>query len=205
MNKKSFRAQVIVCDPPWSFSDGLKMSDVKRGAQSNYSTMNVQDLKNLSVKDITDPDGCLLALWCPSSFLKEGLEIMTGWGFQQKTTYVWVKSKKKLPKDLQLDQSLSFGMGRTFRASHEIALIGINNTKIYKALQNKSQRTVSFAPNLGHSVKPETLQDSLDLMFPHADKIELFARRDRKGWTCLGNECPSSKGEDIVVSLEKLL
>lgn len=205
MKKKVFRAQVIVCDPPWSFSDGLKMSDVKRGAQSNYSTMNIQDLKNLPVKNIADPGGCLLALWCPSSFLKEGLEIMTEWGFQQKTTYVWVKSKKKLPKDLQLDQSLSFGMGRTFRASHEIALIGINDTEIYKTLQNRSQRTVSFAPNLGHSVKPETLQDSLDLMFPHADKIELFARRDRKGWTCLGNECPSSKGEDIAVSLEKLL
>jgi len=203
MKKQVF--QVICADSPWSFSDGLKMSSVKRGAKSNYNTMSTQQLQALRVKDIADPNGCLLALWCPSSLLKGGLEIMEAWGFQLKTTYVWVKSKKNLPQDLKLDQSLSFGMGRTFRASHEVALIGINNTKIYQALQNKSQRSVSFAPNLGHSVKPETLQDSLDLMFPKTNKIELFARRERNGWTCLGNECSASKGEDIIVSLEKLL
>jgi N6-adenosine-specific RNA methylase IME4 len=99
---------------------------------------------------------------------------------------------------------LSFGMGRLFRQTHEICLIGTSNNKIYKSLKNKSQRSVSFAPNLKHSAKPEHLQDSLDIMFPGANKLELFARREKKGWTCLGNECPSSLGEDIAVSLSKL-
>lgn len=205
MKKKAFRAQVVVCDPPWNFSDRLAMSDVKRGAQSNYSTMSIKDLQDLPIQNFVDPNGCLLALWCPSSLLKDGMGIMESWGFQLKTTYVWVKNKKNLPKDLILDQSLSFGMGRTFRASHELALIGINSTKIYQHLENKSQRSVSFAPNLGHSIKPETLQDSLDLMFPKANKLELFARRERKGWLCLGNQCPTTVGEDIIVSLANLM
>jgi N6-adenosine-specific RNA methylase IME4 len=196
--------QVIVCDPPWKFSDNLTMSDIKRGAQSNYSTMSIEDLKKLPVAKLADPSGCLLALWCPSSLLKEGLDIMQAWSFKLKTTYVWVKSIKNPRATRDIGGNLSFGMGRTFRAAHELALIGINNTKIYQSLENKSQRSVSFAPNQGHSIKPERLQDSLDCMFPKANKLELFARRSRVGWTCLGNECPSSLGEDITTSIENL-
>lgn len=98
---------------------------------------------------------------------------------------------------------LAFGMGRLFRQTHEICLIGTNNNAIYKKLQNKSQRSVSFAENLKHSAKPEHLQNSLDLMFPTAEKLELFARRIRPGWTCLGNEI--CNGEDIRDSLKKLV
>ncbi len=98
---------------------------------------------------------------------------------------------------------LSFGMGRLFRQSHEICLIGTNNNKVYKHLTNKSQRSVSFAENLKHSAKPENLQDSLDIMFPKGKKMELFARRRRPGWECLGNEI--CNGEDITVSLAKLI
>ena len=45
--------------------------------------------------------------------------------------------------------------------------------------------------------------DSLEIMFPASKKIELFARRERAGWTCLGNEVGSK--EDIRVSLSKLI
>lgn len=216
------------------------MSDVARGAASNYKVMNIEDIKNLPIKDITDPDGAILALWVPSSMLQDGLDTMKAWGFNQKQTYIWVKSKieplaefnklfklavKKLlnkdyfslldfkeiikkafdasSKSFNMTTMLSFGMGRLFRQSHEICLIGTNNNKIYKSLLNKSQRSVSFAQNMKHSSKPEDLQNSLDIMFPNVqNKIELFARRNRTGWTCLGNEV--CNGEDIRVSLAKL-
>jgi N6-adenosine-specific RNA methylase IME4 len=98
---------------------------------------------------------------------------------------------------------LAFGMGRLFRQTHEIALIGINNKKIYSLLENKSQRSVSLDLNLKHSKKPDHLQNSLELMFPTAEKIEIFARREKEGWTCLGNEV--CNGEDIYDSIAKLL
>jgi N6-adenosine-specific RNA methylase IME4 len=233
--------QVIVADPCWSFSDKLTMSDVKRGAASNYPTMSLTDLKSLPIKEIADPEGAILALWVPSSLLQQGLELMSAYGFQQKQSYIWVKVKKNIPdllvkstinnikkyikdnlldftdyifnyglKDLltksfnfSLQDTLSFGMGRLFRQTHEICLIGTNNNKIYQQLQNKSQRSVSFAPNLKHSAKPEHLQDSLELMFPNANKIEMFARRLRPGWECLGNEVQN--GLDIREALAKLI
>jgi len=46
----------------------------------------------------------------------------------------------------------------------------------------------------------------LEKMFPGEEhhKIELFARRDKTGWTCVGNESPSTPGEDIRVSIDRL-
>lgn len=112
----------------------------------------------------------------------------------------WAVALAERPIDF--NDMLSFGMGRLFRQTHEICLIGINNTGIYKKLLNKSQRSVSFGENLRHSAKPEHLQDSLELMFPNTEKLELFARKVRPNWTCLGNEI--CNGEDIHDSLKKL-
>jgi len=228
---------IIVADPPWIFKDTLKMSDVKRGAAANYNVMSISDIRQLPIKDITDPNGAILALWVPSSLLQQGLDTMKDWGFTHKQTYVWVKTKKepftkftkwikksilKYPqvvydkfaynrainsiidniKNITLDETLSFFMGRLFRQTHEICLIGVSNNKIYKKLANKSQRSVSFGVNLKHSAKPEDLQDSLETMFPNSNKLELFARRLRTDWVCLGNEV--CNGEDIRVSLAKL-
>jgi mRNA m6A methyltransferase catalytic subunit len=240
MSNPTFR--VIVADPPWSFKDSLKMSDVARGAAANYKVMTISDIKQLPIKDYADPSGAILALWVPSSLLQEGLDTMKAWGFKHKQTYIWVKTKKeplkglvkstrKLFSDLkslakamvrvgadtadlkkefnstikqfEMNSLLAFGMGRLFRQTHEICLVGTNNNKIYKQLKNKSQRSVSFGENLKHSAKPEHLQDSLEIMFPKGRKLELFARRHRAGWECLGNEI--CNGEDITVSLAKLV
>jgi N6-adenosine-specific RNA methylase IME4 len=206
----------IVADCPWNFSDTLKMSDVKRGASANYPVMSIQDICDLPVKEIADPTGCLLALWVPSSLLEDGLRVMNAWGFKSKSTYVWVKRKKNIfsvllkniiqlsSGEIKLEDMLGFGMGHSFRQCHEICLIGINNSGIYKKLQNKSQRSVCIEENMKHSAKPENLQDSLDLMFEGGGdkKIELFARRQRKGWTCLGNEI---NGKDIKEELLEII
>lgn len=222
--------RVIVADPPWPFNDSLRMSDVKRSSEANYDVMTIADIRQLPIKNYIHPDGSILALWVPGSLLQDGMDTMKDWGFQQKQVYVWAKTKKdtSIKKDVyktaqQVHEDLSggfsedeildnltvdpngllaFGMGRLFRQTHEICLIGTSSNKIYQKLKNKSQRSVCLSPNLGHSSKPENLQDSLDLMFPRGKKLELFARRHRKGWVCLGNEI--CDGEDIRVSLAKL-
>lgn len=224
--------QVIVADPPWSPSDSLSMSAIKRGAAANYPVMSIDEICELPVKNVADSDGCVLALWVLGSMLEDGLKVMKAWGFEQKQVYVWVKTKKQKsinelafqdslkiirgwknnPKELVNyllkssfivgDWLLSFGMGRLFRQSHEICLIGVNNTKIYKKLNNKSQRSVCFFENQGHSTKPEHLQDSLDKMFPGTNKLEMFARRKRQGWTVIGHDV--SNGEHINTSLLSL-
>lgn len=102
-----------------------------------------------------------------------------------------------------LDDVLAFYMGRLFRQTHEICLIGTRG-KIYNKLKNKSQRSVSFDVNLKHSAKPETLQDRLEIMFLNAKYLELFARRNRKDWECAGFECPTTLNEDVRDSIIRL-
>ncbi len=190
---------VIVSDPPWAFGDTLKKMKKKtrRSAASQYSTMSAAEVAALDVKSLANPKGCVLALWVPSSLLVDGINVMNAWGFTYKSMYIWVKTKKKV-KDI--DNALAFGMGRLFRNVHEIALIGTMG-KVYANLENHSQRTVILAPNMGHSIKPEALQDSLDLMYPGGNKLEMFARRHRSGWTCVGNALSNC---DITVSIQSL-
>lgn len=115
-------------------------------------------------------------------------------------------SIKNTIESFDLNDALRFGMGRLLRNTHEIALIGTKG-KIYSKLKNKSQRTVHFYKALKHSAKPEGLQDKLDIMFKgsRTAKLEMFARRQRKGWTCVGNEVEGPHfGEDIRDSLDRL-
>jgi len=192
--------EVIVADPPWEFNDRLRMSSVKRGAESQYPVMSLEILCGLPIPLIADQTGCLLALWVPSSMLDTGLKVMGNWGFTLKQTYVWVKTTYRV-NDPENRDTLAFGMGRLFRQAHEIALIGINNPGIYSKLVNRSQRSLCIEPNVRHSTKPENLQDSLDLMFPHTKKLEIFARRKRDGWLCLGNELSGKKIQDEIIEV----
>ena len=220
---------LIVADPPWAFSDKLSMSKVKRGAEAQYKgTLSLQDIKDLPVKYIA-AENAVLALWVPSSMLKDGLETMEAWGFNFKQTHIWVKTKKEPLKgllkiigkkwlgllnkkdltevleDFDISEILAFGLGRLFRQTHEICLIGTRGN-VYDKLENKSQRSVHFGPVTKHSEKPEDLQDMLDKMFPSFEKkIELFARRDRIGYDCFGNECKSTYGQDIRYCLWNMI
>ena len=194
--KKTFG--VIVADPPWSFSDKLKYSgEVKRAADSFYPTLNLAEIKKLPVGELA-AENCILALWVPSAFLQAGMDVMSEWGFNYKQLWIWGKTSKKNPLNL------AFGMGRLARNCHEPLLVGVKG-KYTKFLKNHSQRNLFMHPTMKHSQKPESIQTSLDKMFPDWDKLEIFARRDRAGWTCIGNEAPGTTGEDIRDSIGDLL
>jgi len=231
---------IIIADCPFEFTDRLQMSNTKRGAVDQYPVLSLENIKNLPLQEVIAKDA-LLAFWVPSALLPEGLEIMKKWGFKFKQSFIWVKIKKnpleKLAKNLKsqfrkktlsanqidniinsfsLNESLWFGMGHTFRNTHEICLIGTRG-KILSHLRNKSQRSVDlhslvYRNQVQHSAKPESLQISLETMFDESlSKLELFARRERLGWTCIGNEIeilqPNGQlqtGEDIRESLDRL-
>lgn len=221
------KAELLVIDPPYGFSDKLKMSDVKRSPESQYkSVLDNHAILNLKIEEIS-ADDAVLALWVPSTLIEFGLECMKAYGFEFKQTWIWVKSKKeplgklkkqikkslkkkenseellKLIDNFDLNDSLGFYMGRIFRQTHEVCLIGIRG-KVHKSLKNKSQVSVFIGPNPVHSEKPEALQDRLEKMYPdYTNKLELFARRDRDEFICYGNECPSSINLDIRECIEK--
>ena len=200
MSNKGKKFGVIIADPPWKFSDDLKyerMDKTRRGASSMYPTLSLSEICALPVNELAE-ENALCALWVPSAFLKAGIDVLEGWGFTYKQLWIWGKRSKSNPLNL------AFGMGRLARNCHEPCLIGIKG-KYTKFLKNHSQRNLFMHTSLPHSSKPESIQDSLELMFPQWDKLELFARRARPAWTCIGNECPTTQGEDIRDSISDLL
>ena len=199
------QARVIVSDPPWAFDDKLPSGEGKtrRGAAQQYPVLDLGEILRLRVEDVA-ADDAILALWCPAAMLHAGLMTMQAWGFDYKQTWIWVK-RKKGHQPCHVD-GLAFGMGRYARSCKEMVLVGTRGSVI-RHLKTRSERDVIIAPATPHSEKPEELQDQLDRMFPDGGRVELFARRDRDGtppWLCVGNECPTTMGEDIRDSLARL-
>lgn len=91
---------------------------------------------------------------------------------------------------------LAFGMGRYFRGCTEHALIGTRG-KCSQLVVSKSERNAEQTPALPHSQKPYGLHECIERMFPAGRWLELFARRERKGWLCVGNEAPGYEDIDI--------
>jgi N6-adenosine-specific RNA methylase IME4 len=174
----------LVADPPWQFGD--KLPGDGRGAAKNYSTLSLEDIKNFLLPDLA-PD-CRLFLWRVASMQEEALAVMKAWGFTLKTEIVWQKlTANGLPW---------FGMGRTVRASHETCLIGVRGRP---PVLNRSIRSTFSAPYTRHSGKPEEFFDLVEQLSP-GPYVELFARRSRPGWTCLGDEVESSVDKYSVVA-----
>ena len=210
--------RVVAADPSWAFGDHLTMSEVPRGAASNYAVMTTDDVAALPVGECMAEDA-VCVLWRPSSMAEDGARVMRAWGFRPVGEWVW--SKRPAPptpaevqaivteamaegvgaKELAARISrrigkLHFGLGRLARAAKEVAAVGVRGSP-YRHLRDRATRDVFEAPALAYSVKTEVVQDALERMFPDGPYLELFARRARTRWFCAGNESPATLGQDL--------
>lgn len=78
----------------------------------------------------------------------------------------------------------------TLRFSHEYLLWFYKKGKILMPIQECRGKytTVMREKSTVHSRKPVSAYEIIENMFPDAKKIELFARRERSGWDCWGDE-----------------
>lgn len=165
---------VICADPPWSFGDTLP--GASHGAAKNYDVMGIDGICDFTLPPLTED--AYLFLWRVSSQVEEAYRVVRAWGFVPKSEIVWQKlTTNGLPW---------FGMGRHVRASHETAIIAVRGRP--KPI-SRSVRSTFSAPAGKHSEKPEAFYDLIEKL-ASGPYVELFARRQRPGWTCLGNEMP---------------
>jgi N6-adenosine-specific RNA methylase IME4 len=93
--------------------------------------------------------------------------------------------------------SAYFGPGNYTGQNVEDVWVGVRGDTPWPSLRaRRDVRSVVFAPRGRHSAKPEAVQDRIEALWPEATpRLELFARRRRKGWAAWGNEAP---GCDLV-------
>lgn len=176
-------ARVLVADPPWSFRDSLP--GPKRGASKHYRCMSSADICRLRLPPIAT--NAVLFLWSVSSMLQEALDVTRAWGFSPKAQLAWVKTTRRSTADVGAAR-LAFGMGHQVRNCHEPCIIA---TRGRVPPKNRSVRSVFLAPLGAHSAKPDEFYELVEAMHD-GPYVELFARRQRSGWTCLGNEIGST-------------
>lgn len=166
---------VVVSDCPWKFKD--KLPGEGRGAVKHYDCMTVKQLCAFELPSIADD--AWLIFWRVGSMQKEALQVIEAWGFTPpKSEFVWIKTTKAgAPR---------MGMGRSVRNCHEVALICKRGKP---QVHNKGVPSVILAPRLAHSEKPSAFYAAVErLTGPDARRVEMFGRRQRKGWTVFGQE-----------------
>jgi len=143
-------------------------------------------------------DDALLFLWRVAAMQEEALAVARAWGFEPKSELTWVKLKKGTEiSRIQLETDgdlvtvlppLHFGMGRYARQCHESCLVATRG-KGRELIVDHGVRSTFFAPVQDHSRKPAEFYETVErLVGPGARKLELFARSQRSGWTCTGEE-----------------
>ena len=169
---------VIYADPAWRHNGNWipqRESDrkYKTGPSAFYQTMPTSDICDLPVKDIADAD-CLLFMWACSPMLEDALQVGKAWGFDFKTiAFVWYKNKTTC--------------GFYTLSECETCLV-FKRGKIPQPRGKRNIRQFLSVKSGKHSVKPYEVRHRITEMFPHHEKIELFARERFDGWDAWGNE-----------------
>lgn len=158
---------VIYADPPWRYEHA---PDDTRQIENHYPTMSLDEIAAL---DVPAADDAVLFLWVTSPKLEEGLHVLRSWGFDYRTSLVWVKDR--------------IGMGYYARQRHEFLLVG---RKGVLPVPDASARpdSVITAVRGEHSAKPDVVYDLIEAMYPSFQRVELFQRRPRDGWDGWGNQ-----------------
>lgn len=179
----------ILADPPWAFRtfSGENMTP-HRCAEDHYRTMTLAEMQAMPVADLAARD-CALFMWVVGSHLEESLELAASWGFRFKTdAFYWIKQRL-----IDADQADMFtgdipeprmGFGYWTRKQVEPCLLF---TRGAPTRLSAGVRQAIIEPRREHSRKPDCTHDRVEALVG-GPYLELFARRQRPGWSVWGNE-----------------
>lgn len=173
--QKKKKYNIIVADPPWMYSSQrMVQRDKFTGVDDEYDTMTLQDMCDLPIQSVCDTK-CVLYMWTTGPKLEDAFKLIRAWGFKYSTVaFVW---DKRIPNP-----------GVYSISQVEYVLVAKRGT-LPKRVKYNTRQLLSETRTV-HSKKPEEIQNRIDAHYAHrgVKKLELFARRFRPGWDCVGNE-----------------
>lgn len=183
-------------DPPWAYDD--EMPGPGRGSKSHYDTLHYGTVLGMApqVQNATAQTAHLY-LWTTNSFMREALEIVDAWGFDQKTIITWVKVTEEpqgLPhqRDYPVKVKERIGMGHYLRNVTEHMLFC---TKGNLSTAENDVPNLFYAERGQHSAKPDKAYQLAEELSP-GPRLDMFSRRRRKGWDSWGDETSVDKSLD---------
>lgn len=171
--------RTVVADPPWSCESGG--GQVKRGADRHYSLLQPRQCVRVVQQECEHwprvAESAHLYLWTTNNALAKGHahHVARHLGFEPKTLITWVKKK---------DGRAQLGLGFYFRhCTEQILFCARGETR----RTDGQPTTLLEAEREEHSAKPTETYEIIEKASP-GEYLELFAREERDGWTCWGNE-----------------
>lgn len=187
----------MVIDPPWPYQKaGSKHVNASGYSSGEYNPLTMEELASLPVSRLCD----YLFLWSTPVFTSQGLAawLANRWGFDVITGMYWVKVDSLTPGREPVFKP-SYGVGYWFRGCVEPILV----CKMPNVPSIRTPWIGLMSEGGRHSRKPDTLYEAVETYFP-GPYGEMFARRSRAKWGCMGNEAPGD-GSDIRESVRVLL
>jgi N6-adenosine-specific RNA methylase IME4 len=170
-----YRAGVIYADPPWLIETYSPKGKAKN-PERHFDTMTLDEIKALPVAALA-ADDCILLLWAVWCHLPAALEAIKAWSFEYKTFgFNWIKQTPS--------GALSTGLGFHTRNNSEPCLLATRGAPMRL---DAGVHEVVLDQRREHSEKPEEVARRIERLYP-GPYLELFARRERPGWQCWGNE-----------------
>lgn len=161
------RFSTIYADPPWQYDNQA----TRASTDMHYTTMSVADIAALPV-DLLADESAILFLWTTNGFLFESQKVIDAWGFEFKSSMVWIKPE--------------MGIGNYVRNSHEFLLIATRGGAMPTDARKKQQSWVS-ASRGKHSAKPGAFRRIVESL-GYPNRLELFGRSKAEGWVVFGNQ-----------------
>lgn len=157
---------LIYIDPPWQMGH----PDSPHAPEAHYETLSKAEI---IARVPPAAENAFMAMWAVNSLLPVAFEVIDAWGFTYKSDIIWDK--------------LAIKLGRWARNRHETLLFATRGN-FHAPDPEDLPPSVIQAPCGRHSEKPEVFYEWLERMYPHASKLEMYARNTRPGWTSWGNE-----------------
>lgn len=184
---------VVYIDPPWKYRNQVANSP-------SYNTLDTPEIISFADNNgrkITDlfADDCVVYMWTTGPKMEDSFTILRNWNLQFSTNIVWVKLRK--------DQIKFLNGYRTKSATEQLFIATKGNPPT--PLPENIPPGLVFAESTRHSKKPDVFYDIIEAAHPNQNKIEIFARNTRKGWSVFGNPSEIIEKTDEQTSKQNTL
>ena len=187
---------IIYADPPWDYNGKLQFDKTSKSreeidlsrkifistASFKYPTLKTSELMIIPIKEISKDD-CLLFMWTTNPHLKQAVDLGQAWGFEYRTVaFVWDK--------------MIHNPGKYTLSNCELCLL-FKRGRIPNPRGARNVQQLVRSPRREHSEKPIEVIQAIERMFPTQERIELFARREAKGWSTWGLDIIMKNNEKL--------
>lgn len=154
--------KTIVIDPPWPIEKVILNRRPVEKESLDYSTMKLEEIEKLPIRDLAEPRGCHVYLWFTHKHLLDAIHLFSKWGVRYECIITWNKPTAQPLWWRFLTEHCLFGKIGTL------------------PLVKKGKAVSLCAPQQKHSHKPEQFYDLVRTVSP-GPRLTMFDY-DRKGF-----------------------